>query len=372
VDGTGVTVGVLSDSFNCLGGAAAGVASGDLPLAAAITVLEEGPCDVSGFGSTDEGRALAEVVHDVAPGAAIAFHTTQSGQTNFRQAIDLLSAVATVLIDDVSVFADPMFQDGMIAQAVDLVKARGVSYFSSAGNDGRRSYESPFRPSGITFNVGRQFQEAHDFDPGPGIDVCQQITIPTGEGLNLVFQWDQPFFSVSGAPGSQSDMDILLVNAACDTFLNDGTIGNIMEGFEFNIGNDPFELVGFTNPGPATTFGVIILKGAGPDPGLMKTVFLDTTRNASITIDEFDTRSGASYGHFNAQGGSASAPRFTGKHPRSARPHRYRGSRPFPRRAGCPSCSTPPATACPCRSSASSPLSWRRTASIRPPSVPLT
>ena len=29
VDGTGVMVGALSDSFNCLGGAAAGVASGD-------------------------------------------------------------------------------------------------------------------------------------------------------------------------------------------------------------------------------------------------------------------------------------------------------------------------------------------------------
>ena len=50
VDGTGVTVGALSDSFNCLGGAAAGVTSGDLP--AGIVVLEEiGDCT----GATDEG-----------------------------------------------------------------------------------------------------------------------------------------------------------------------------------------------------------------------------------------------------------------------------------------------------------------------------
>ena len=302
VDGTGVTVGVLSDSFNCLGGAAAGVASGDLP--AAITILE-GVSDCTGAGATDEGRALAEVVHDVAPGAAIAFHTTEGGQANFAQGIvDLANFGAKVITDDVIYLAEPMFQDGIIAQVVDLVKARGgVSYFSAAGNDGRRSYESPFRPSGFGFNVGFGFQQAHDFDPGPGIDVCQQITIPAREELNLVFQWDQPFFSVSGAPGSQSDMDILLVNAACDTFLNDGTIGDITEGFDPNLGDDPFELVRFTNPGPATTFGVIILKFAGPDPGLMKTVFLETTRSASITINEFDTRSGASYGHLNAQGG---------------------------------------------------------------------
>jgi len=74
VNGTGVTVGVLSDSFDCRGGAAAGMASGDLP--AGIVVLEERPC---GPDATDEARALAEIVHDVAPGAAIAVHTALGG-----------------------------------------------------------------------------------------------------------------------------------------------------------------------------------------------------------------------------------------------------------------------------------------------------
>ncbi|MGH9891871.1 MAG: hypothetical protein ACREA0_07800, partial [bacterium] len=61
-------------------------------------------------------------------------------------------------------FAEPMFQDGIIAQAVDQVKARGVSYFSAAGNDGRKSYESSFRPSGLAFDIGFGFEEAHDFE----------------------------------------------------------------------------------------------------------------------------------------------------------------------------------------------------------------
>ncbi|MGB7290636.1 MAG: peptidase S8, partial [Thermodesulfobacteriota bacterium] len=56
IDGNGVTVGALSDSFNCLGGAGQGVAEGDLP--AGIVVLEEGDC---GFG-IDEGRALMEII----------------------------------------------------------------------------------------------------------------------------------------------------------------------------------------------------------------------------------------------------------------------------------------------------------------------
>jgi len=363
VDGTGVMVGVLSNTFNCLGGAPAGVASGDLP---AIAVLEDGPCGGQGLLNAfpDEGRALAEIVHDVAPGAAIAFHTADRGQANLAQGIvDLANAGAKVITDDIIYFAEPMFQDGIVAQAVDQVKARGVSYFSAAQNDGRRSYESPFRPSGFGFDFGGQLREFHDFDPGPGIDTCQQITVPVGEGLSLIFQWDQPFASATiGGAGSQSDMDILLTNAACTGFFNDR--GG--QGGENNLGNDPVEVVQFSNEGPATSFGLIIIRFAGPAPGLMKTVLQDRSRAAQITINEFDTRSGTAYGHSNAQGGSASAPRFTGKRPRSEPPHRFRGSRPFPRRAGSPSCSTPPGTGCPCRSSASNPPSWHRTASIRP------
>ncbi len=289
VDGTGVTVGALSDSFNCLGGAAAGVASGDLP--AGIIVLEEiGNC----AGATDEARALAEVIHDVAPGAAIAVHSAFNGQANFAQGIvDLANAGAKVITDDVIYFAEPMFQDGPIAQAVDRVKARGVSYFSAAGNDARMSYESPFRPSGTFFDIGFGLEEAHDFDPGPGVDDCQQITLPGGgQGSIVSFQWDQPFFSVGGPPGSQSDLDIVLTDAAC----NNLTIGSA----DSNLGGDPVEIFDVINNGATGPAGLRILRRSGPNPGLMKTVLFGSS---TLTINEFDTRSGASFGHSIARGG---------------------------------------------------------------------
>ena len=287
VDGTGVTVGTLSDSFNCLGGAVAGVASGDLP--AGIVVLEEiGDCQ----GATDEGRGMMEIIHDVAPGASQAFHTAFEGQASFAQGIiDLANAGAKVITDDILYFAEPMFQDGIIAQAVNQVKARGISYFSAAGNDGRQSYESPFRGSGQFRDLGAGPEELHDFDPGLGVDTCQQITIPVGGTLGQIFQWDEPFFSVSGPPGSQSDLDIILTDAAC----NLGLAGSA----DVNVGRDPFEVFSFDNTGPATTFGMIILQFSGPDPGLMKTV---NVGSSSITIDQFDTRSGTSFGHSVARG----------------------------------------------------------------------
>ncbi len=284
VDGTGVIVGTLSDSFNCLGGSAAGVASGDLP--AGITVLEEGPCP-----ATDEGRGMMELIHDVAPGAAQAFHTAFGGQAVFAQGIiDLANAGADVINDDVLYPDEPMFQDGIIAQAVNQVKGMGRAYFSSAGNSDRESYESAFRPSGLFANIGRGPEEGHDFDPGAGTDPCQQITIPVGGTLRVSFQWDQPFFSVSGPPGSASDMDILLANAACSTVLAGSTAGN--------VGGDPVEVLSFTNPGPGTTFNLVILHFSGPNPDLMKTVSF-----ASGTINEFDTASSTSFGHNSALGG---------------------------------------------------------------------
>jgi len=86
-------VGTLSDSYDCQGGAAAGVASGDLP--AGVVVLEEEAGCISG---TDEGRGMMGIIHDVAPGTSLAFHTAFGGQASFAQGIiDLANAGAKVV-----------------------------------------------------------------------------------------------------------------------------------------------------------------------------------------------------------------------------------------------------------------------------------
>jgi len=79
VNGAGIKVGALSDSFNCLGGAAADVANDDL---SAVTVVQD-DCP----GSADEGRAMLQIVHDVAPGASLAFATADNGQAGFANNI---------------------------------------------------------------------------------------------------------------------------------------------------------------------------------------------------------------------------------------------------------------------------------------------
>ena len=208
VDGTGVKVGVLSDSYNNLGTAQKGVLHGELPgpgnpfnYKKPVQVLED-----LDSGGTDEGRAMMEIIHDVAPAAQLAFHTADFGQADFAQGIvQLANAGCDVIADDVVYFAEPFFQDGIIAQAVDQVKSQGVTYFSSAGNESIRSYESDYRPS--TFEaLGEGNGTAHNFSgPGDPPRYFQPIYIPPGGSLISSFQWDESSFSASGV-GCPSDL----------------------------------------------------------------------------------------------------------------------------------------------------------------------
>jgi hypothetical protein len=298
VSGVGVKVGVLSDSFNCLGGADADVWSGDLPV---VEIIQEEP----GCGSgSDEGRAMLQIVHDVAPGALLAFATTDGGQAALANNIVALAARgATILVDDVIYLAEPMFQDGIVAQAVDTVARGGAAYFSSAGNEARHSYESDFRP-GQVFAVGALPSAlgaphffggtAHNFAPAGPEDHCQRITIPAHGTFAPDLQWDSPFFSVSGGGGSPNDVDIYLMDAGCTRVL----AGSV----DRNQGDDPFEFLSYTNTrSTPVTLGLMIVNFAGPLPGRLKYVNFGS---ADVTM-EFDTASGTIFGHPNAGGAQA-------------------------------------------------------------------
>jgi uncharacterized repeat protein (TIGR01451 family) len=302
VDGSGVKVGVLSDSFNCLNGAATDVSAGDL---SSVTVIQEiSDCT----GATDEGRAMLQIVHDVAPGAPLAFASAFNGQAAFASNITALkNAGAKVIVDDVFYFAEPMFQDGIIAQAVDNAVAGGAAYFSAAGNEARQSYQHAFKP-GTVHNLdeipsavaGLRFWGgvAHNF-AASGTDEFQSLTIPAHKTVSFVLQWDSPFFSVSGSPGSRNDLDVYLLNSARTQVIGGSTSNNT--GTTFNPGGDPVEIFSYTNnSNSAVNVNLMIVKYSGANPGLIKYVYF-----GSLTVNEYDTQSSTIFGHANAAGAEA-------------------------------------------------------------------
>src|SRR3954447_11292439 len=219
IDGRGITVGALSDSFDTATETIAGdplkihaaddIRTGDLPREG-VTVIQDDPSP----GTTDEGRAMLQIVHDVAPAAKECFATADGGELNSANNIRALAdktgaCKADVVVDDVGYFAEPFFGDGVISDAVDDVAAHGVHYFSSAGNgSGQQAYQSPLRivapdRAGDTSNVKLDGVDPNlykggfqDFDPGPRVDVAMDQALgfdgkDPGTGI-LDLQWDDP------------------------------------------------------------------------------------------------------------------------------------------------------------------------------------
>jgi len=148
-DGSGVTVGVLSDSASPARVAAL-IASGDLPGGASVLPGQGGPTT-----GADEGTAMMEIVHDLAPGANIIFATAFTSVASFASNILALKAAgAKVIVDDFTYFNEGVFQDGPIAQAVNQVTASGALYFSSAANSGSATFGSSGTWEGDFVNGG--------------------------------------------------------------------------------------------------------------------------------------------------------------------------------------------------------------------------
>jgi hypothetical protein len=318
VDGTGVTVGILSDSYDRdpLAATHAGgdVASGDLPGPG-------GPCgstvpvqvlDDSEAEGSDEGRAMAQIVHDLAPGAALSFATAFTGEFSFAANIRALAAAgARVIVDDVAYFQEPFFQDGPVAVAVGDVAAAGASYFSAGGNDnlidaeGRdiASWEAPqFRNSGSCPTaivelseeleaeevkeaeekaetpdpVGLHPENCVDFDPTEGgKDDTFGITVEADEELVVDLQWAEPW------NGVETDLDAFLLNEEGKPV---EAKGSTIAATDDNVGatQKPFEFLVWENEGPEQEVQLLINRFDGAEPRLKFGLF-ENGRGVSAT-----------------------------------------------------------------------------------------
>ena len=253
LSGSGLKIGILSDAYNSLGGEAAGIASGDLPGPGnpnGFTNPVENLADLAPFGGIDEGRAMAEIIHDVAPGANLAFHTAFGGHADFALGVlELREAGCDIIVDDVFYFAQPYFQDDLVGQAANTVVQDGAMYFSSAGNSGNDSYDNDFNPAPFIFDFGGfDLYQAHDFGND---DYFQSFTLPPGASINLWLQWDEPSLW-AGPLGPKMDLDILIFNEDLTQIVDGSFFCNEGQGV-------PVEFVNFTNiEAVPTTYNLFI------------------------------------------------------------------------------------------------------------------
>ena len=209
-------------------------ATGDIPATSGVPKVELCPLNDN---SGDEGTAMLEIVHDVAPSAELAF-CPAFGATAEQDIADAVTWLATqafggkgadVIVDDVGYLTEPFFQDGVIAQAVDAAVAHGVSYFSSAGNSADAHYEHVYQDIVPGDDFAFPF-DTHDFGSIAGLapDIgWDGVVAGNGNFFAAFMQWNDAF----GA--SANDYDIYIFDA-------DG-----------NLAGDPAS--DFPSAGPAST-----------------------------------------------------------------------------------------------------------------------
>ena len=277
--GAGTKVCVLSDGVDSL---AARQASGDLP--ATVTVLP------GQAGSGNEGTAMLEIVHDMAPGASLYFATAFGGVAQFAtNIINLRAAGCDIIVDDVTYYNEGAFQDGPIAQAVNQVTAAGALFFSSAANSGNKNdgqsgtFEGDFVASGNA--IPAAVQALYGASP---IQLQafggNNYTALTATTRNISLKWGDPL----GA--SANDYDLVVTNATGSTVLGQ-SLGN-QSGTQ-----DPYEFAPRATPYPIGS-RIYIVRYSGAARALR----LDTHRGR---ITAADSTAGSAFGH-NAVGSGIS------------------------------------------------------------------
>ncbi|MGI4981089.1 MAG: S8 family peptidase [Janthinobacterium lividum] len=280
VTGAGIKVGVLSDSAYPARVAAL-IASGDLPADTVVVPGQAGPSDNSG---EDEGAAMMEIVHDMAPGAKLFYASAFNGEDSFAQNIRTLRYTygCDIIVDDISYFDEPAFQDGEIALAVNDVTANGALYFSAAANSGNLSsgtsgtWEGDFTGGGlspaiITTNEGKAVV-LNNFGTAAAPQPYDVLKTAASSGIWL--HWSDPL------GGATNDYDLFVTNAAgtsitaFSTDRQDGT-------------GDPLEYV-YTGGTLAAGSRIYVAQFSGA----ARALHIDTER-ATLTIGT----SGATFGH---------------------------------------------------------------------------
>ena len=260
VDGTGITIGVMSNSYDTQpftegndSKATLDVKEGDLPgtgeteednnpngYLTNVDVIKEYPYGVA----SDEGRAMMHIIHDVAPGAKLAFHTGSLSPRNFEVGFNALAEESDIIVDDITFITEPFFGEGRISTAINIFTTNGGIHFTSAGNFADHGYKSTFAASSnvpATSFIDTNTTRAHVFGTNTdgSEDYLQKISVVPGTYM-IALQWQETAASQVNEDGAEDDLDIYIV----DDF------GRLLVGSNrVNIAGDPTEVIVFKSTG---------------------------------------------------------------------------------------------------------------------------
>jgi Subtilase family len=318
--GRGINIGIISDSYDTASGvprASVGVAAGDLPgpgnpdgYTQPVVVLK----DDTSTGVTDEGRGMAEIVHDIAPAAKICFSTSGATQASMAASIRNLrtssQTLCDVIVDDIGFADEPFFSDGLLSQAIDDVATsnslagKKVAYFSAAGNSTNRGYTADaniISPNAAQASHGNLKLNSvppslyaggfQNLNATGTPAIIMTVTTDT-DPVELVFQWDDPF----NTGGVTTDYNLLVFSSTGNY------LGNI-SGTDNNFStSEPVEIVDLH---PSTTYQIVISLASSATPTARHLRLI--AYNGTVTGDYLTSNVISIFGHPSATNANAVA-----------------------------------------------------------------
>jgi len=218
VNGSGIKIGVISDGIEYY---ANSQAAGDLPSSYQTS---------NGNTSGSEGTAMLEIVHDIAPGASLAFGGIELGIDGPNDMADRVIALynlgCKIVVDDIGFYSDtPYFSEDYLMQQIQAqISQYNKTYISAAGNDGDKCWTDLFTPGVQNWNIF--------WNQGGGI-LDNAVVVAPFETVNIILQWANPW----GTSGENYDL-----------YLFDDAGAQVAEAMTIQDGDDkPEEFISYTS-----------------------------------------------------------------------------------------------------------------------------
>ncbi len=306
VNGTGITIGVISDG---IGGLLSAVNSGDLPStqltrSGGVLISTQGGVIAQSFrtdgdlegalggSSGSEGTAMLEIVHDIAPGAQLRFANFATS-LEFMQAVNFLASNSDVVIDDIGFYGGPYDQTSDVsvntAAALNNLANSIRGYYTSGGNQALSHYQGTFVSAGACLSDGSTCHRfAATSDTTDALSLGPQpynpVFVLNGETLAVELTWDDSFGSAT------TDYDLML-------FDETSAVSVAVGGDDNTVSREPYEYLTWKNQtGSSRWYDIWVTNFQGTQPAhdLELFVFGGTPLNGGADINFNTTRSSVS------------------------------------------------------------------------------
>ena len=230
-DGSGVKVGVIDLQFSNY---TTSQANGELPANLVITDYTG-----MGLGGGNHGTNVAEIVHDMAPGADLYLARVGSDVQLEQAMLDMVGAGVQVIVHSVAWFGAAFYDGtGPLCDITQAAESNGILWMNAAGNSRNQHYLATFSDADT--------DDRHEFAAGQNYNT---VTANAGSNIRIVLNWD-------AYPITNVDYDLYLYDGdptqAGSTAVDSSTYSQ-----RFGDGADPYESINYSVPVNGTYYVVV-------------------------------------------------------------------------------------------------------------------